>query len=219
MIPNEIQITLLSETTFGRGDGVAGLIDEEVQHDRHGFPYLAGRTLKGLLQECCADIFYAVAQIGEPAVRDAVADSALALFGKPGALLEGGQSNLHIGNAVLHPNLQEAIRGLKLDPTQVLSLFTTLRRQTQIEPNGVAKENSLRTARIILRETVFYAPLVFVAPPSPEVTALLAACVSALRQAGSSRNRGTGWIQAKLFAQGKDITSSYLEIFEKQVNV
>ncbi|HUN23593.1 MAG TPA: hypothetical protein PK299_10725 [Anaerolineales bacterium] len=219
MIPDEIQITLLSETTFGRGDGVAGLIDEEVQHDVHGFPYLAGRTLKGLLQECCADIYFSAQKIGDTAFLESLSTSALALFGQSGALLSGGQSNLHIGNAVISPDLQEAIRQVKLDSTQVLSLFTTLRRQTQIEPNGVAKENSLRTARVILRETVFYAPLVFIAAPAPETVALLAACVSALRQAGSSRNRGTGWVQAKLFAQGQDITSLCLENFEKQVNV
>lgn len=219
MIPDKIQITLLTETTFGRGDGVAGLIDEEVQHDAYGFPYLAGRTLKGLLQECCADIYFSAQKIGDDALLKSISSSALALFGQSGALLSGGQSNLHIGNAVISPDLQEAIQALKLDSTQVLSLFTTLRRQTQIEPNGVAKENSLRTARVILRETVFYAPLVFVAPPSPEVTALLSACVSALRQAGSSRNRGTGWVQVKLFAQGQDITSLCLENFEKQVNV
>ena len=43
-----LKMLLLSDTTFGRGDGVAGLIDQEVEHDPNGFPYLRGRTLKGL---------------------------------------------------------------------------------------------------------------------------------------------------------------------------
>lgn len=46
-----IKIKLLSDTTFGRGDGVAGLVDQEVEHDQYGFPFLRGRTLKGLLSE------------------------------------------------------------------------------------------------------------------------------------------------------------------------
>jgi CRISPR/Cas system CMR subunit Cmr4 (Cas7 group RAMP superfamily) len=51
-----LKIKLLSDTTFGRGDGVAGLIDQEVEHDANGFPYLRGRTLKGLLSEECDNI-------------------------------------------------------------------------------------------------------------------------------------------------------------------
>ena len=51
MVTYRLKIKLLSDTTFGRGDGVAGLIDQEVEHDPYGFPYLRGRTLKGLLSE------------------------------------------------------------------------------------------------------------------------------------------------------------------------
>jgi len=41
-----LNFTLLSDTTFGRGEGVPGLVDEEVEHDRYGLPYLRGRTLE-----------------------------------------------------------------------------------------------------------------------------------------------------------------------------
>ena len=51
-----LKIKLLSDTTFGRGDGVAGLVDQEVEHDPYGFPYLRGRTLKGLLSEECDNL-------------------------------------------------------------------------------------------------------------------------------------------------------------------
>lgn len=226
-----IELTLLTETTFGRGDGVAGLVDEEVQHDPHGFPYLAGRTLKGLLQECCADIFYAVGKIGNGAVHQAVSDSALFLFGEPGALLAGGQAALHIGHATISPALREAVKEtidkvveetsneLKLSAQTVLEAFTTVRRQTQIDADGVAKESSLRTARVILRDTVFYAPLTFGRQPSSHDLALLAACVAALRQVGSSRNRGTGWVAAELLADGQPIAAQQLDIFEKWVTV
>jgi hypothetical protein len=218
-----IELTLLTETTFGRGDGVAGLVDEEVQHDPHGFPYLAGRTLKGLLQECCADIFCAVGKIGNGAVHQAVSDSALFLFGEPGALLAGGQAALHIGHATISPALREAVKEtadkLKLSAPTVLEAFTTVRRQTQIDADGVAKESSLRTARVILRDTVFYAPLTFGRQPSPHDLALLAVCVAALRQVGSSRNRGSGWVAAELLADGQPIAAQQLDVFEKWVTV
>ncbi len=51
-----LTLTLKSDTAFGRGDGVAGLINAEVQHDESGLPYLGGKTLKGLLGATCSDI-------------------------------------------------------------------------------------------------------------------------------------------------------------------
>ena len=53
-----LRFSLESDATFGRGDGIPGLIDQDVALDREGFPYLHGRTLKGLLNEVCADILY-----------------------------------------------------------------------------------------------------------------------------------------------------------------
>ena len=32
----KLKIKLLSDTTFGRGDGVAGIADQEVEHDSYG---------------------------------------------------------------------------------------------------------------------------------------------------------------------------------------
>ena len=55
-------IRLISDTAFGRGDGVPGIVDAEVQHDEMGCPFLAGRTLKGLLREECVNLLYALTQ-------------------------------------------------------------------------------------------------------------------------------------------------------------
>jgi len=44
-----LELELLSDTTPGRGEGVAGLVDAEVQHDELGLPVISGRALKG----CC----------------------------------------------------------------------------------------------------------------------------------------------------------------------
>jgi len=60
-----LKFTLESDATFGRGDGVAGVVDSEVQHDPYGFPYLGGRALKGLLGDECANILFALEQQGK----------------------------------------------------------------------------------------------------------------------------------------------------------
>ena len=59
-----VRLELLSAATFGRGDGVAGLVDREVEHDSNGFPFLRGRTLKGLLAESAEDLVFALEHQG-----------------------------------------------------------------------------------------------------------------------------------------------------------
>ena len=49
--PVLISVELLSDTTLGRGEGMAGLVDADVEHDELGLPFLGGKTLKGLLRD------------------------------------------------------------------------------------------------------------------------------------------------------------------------
>ncbi len=84
----QLRLTLLSDATFGRGDGVAGLVDAEVQHDDVGLPFLGGRTLKGLLGAECADIVYALER-GRPDQAERWRTAEKRLFGRSGAALEG----------------------------------------------------------------------------------------------------------------------------------
>ena len=194
----KIQIKLLSDTTFGRGDGVTGLIDQEVEHDSDGFPYLRGRTLKGLLSEEC-DNLVAVLQTNQNRWENVAAK----LFGVPGSTLST-MSVMHIGDACLPNDLRSAValqRQLtpSLTTTDILESLTTVRRQTAIAAEtGVADRNSLRSARVILRDLCFTASLFFDAQPSDEMLALLAAGVLALRRMGSGRNRGRGHVQCQL---------------------
>ena len=62
-----LTFTLLSDATFGRGEGIAGLIDREVEHDRFGLPYLRGRTLKGLVSEEADNVLFALERPGDRA--------------------------------------------------------------------------------------------------------------------------------------------------------
>ncbi len=81
----KVQLKLLSATTFGRGDGVAGFVDREVEHDAFGLPVLRGRTLKGLLAEECANILYTLDKQGRAEHWRPIAHK---LFGSPGSVAE-----------------------------------------------------------------------------------------------------------------------------------
>lgn len=98
-----LTIELLSDTTFGRGDGVAGLVDEEVEHDsRTGLPIIRGRTLKGLLVEECANLLYALAN------RPDFAGAAQWLFGSGGSALGDG-AQMRVGLGELPSDLRQQV--------------------------------------------------------------------------------------------------------------
>ncbi|MBI4852371.1 MAG: RAMP superfamily protein [Acidobacteria bacterium] len=215
-----IHLKLKSDTTLGRGDGVSGLVDQEIEYDKAtGLPYLRGRTLKGLLVEECSNIFFALKQQSIE-LKD-LKHSAQKLFGESGSSLSA-DGTMHIGAAQFPPELvkaiKEDIKAHKFTTNDILESLTTIRRQTSINPEtGSAAESSLRSIRVLIRETLLMAPLVFEPEPNPEDKALLAACIASLRHLGSSRNRGHGQVCASLHSDGKDITLGCLADFRKLV--
>lgn len=220
MLSYQLSLELLSDATFGRGDGVAGLVDAEVQHDEIGLPFLSGRSLKGLLGAECADIVYALGR-GRPDQAKIWHAAADRLFGQSGAALEG-QSILRVGTAHLPHDLRDAlrqeIRRNRLKPIEVLEMVTALRRQTAMDAWGAPLEDTLRTMRVILRGTIFYADMDFMTNPTEDDLALLAACIKALRRAGTGRNRGRGRVKAELLDKnGHSVTDELFATFRKAV--
>jgi CRISPR/Cas system CSM-associated protein Csm3 (group 7 of RAMP superfamily) len=210
----QLQIELLSDTTFGRGDGVAGLIDQEVEHDANGFPYLRGRTLKGLLSEECDNL---VAVINDAERRKHWQSIAAQLFGVPGSTLDT-IALMHVGDACLPEDLRHAIAqeiiNENLTPANVLDSLTTVRRQTAIATDtGVADPNSLRSGRVVLRNLVFTAYLFFDAAPGEDILALLSAGAAALRRIGSGRNRGRGHVKCTIWDGENPLDAQHLQRF------
>ena len=217
-----IHVKLLSDATFGRGDGVAGLVDQEVEHDpQTGLPFIRGRTLKGLLVEACADIFYA---LGENKT-DALDAAAAFLFGGPGSDLQS-QAAMHLGPARLPRKLRQAVAADtaagRLQPAEVLDALTAIRRQTAVdEQSGTPDDGSLRAMRVLLKDTELDAVLFFSQDPRKTQTAalpLLAACVASLHRGGTGRNRGRGRLQARLFEEDANITETQLGQFRALFN-
>lgn len=206
-----LNIHLLSDTTFGRGDGVAGLIDQEVEHDPYGFPYLRGRTLKGLLSEECDNLIHTLPGDQKTHWQRVAGE----LFGKPGSTLDT-MGAIHVGDACLPEDLRQAvayqISREKLTRTEILDALTTIRRQTAINPeNGVPDKGSLRSARVVLRDLTFTADLSFEQQPTDDQLCLLMIGAKALRYLGSGRNRGRGHVCCRL--HGESLPSNYLDRF------
>lgn len=89
-----------------------------------------------------------------------------------------------------------------------------------MEDSGVAKPQSLRTVRVILRQTPFEATLHFAEEPTEDNLALLAACVKAFRRAGTGVTRGRGRLTAELLdASHQQITGRYFAAFRLGVGV
>lgn len=104
MIKYQLKIRLLTDTTFGRGDGVAGLIDQEVEHDSSGFPFLRGRILKSLLSEECDNLIMVLPSN----IRSHWENIACVLFGSSGSNLDN-IGIMHVGNACLPEDLREVV--------------------------------------------------------------------------------------------------------------
>lgn len=208
-----LHFELCSAATFGRGDGLPGLVDSEVEHDAYGFPFLRGRTLRGLLAEEMESLLYALGKEKEwKETRNRLLGDEARLLDETGILRVG------------HAQLPEAVRQLIAAEVEaekekarqekertgkneqplfftreaVLDSVTAVRRQTAMTHLGAPEPASLRAQRVILRTTRFEAQLHFDEDPQPLDLPLLTASVMAWRRAGTGRNRGRGRLQAWL---------------------
>jgi CRISPR/Cas system CSM-associated protein Csm3 (group 7 of RAMP superfamily) len=216
----ELHLHLKTDATFGRGDGVVGLVDEEVEHDHYGLPYLPGRTLKGLLVEECSNLVFTLEQQQRLSqkVLDDFRKAAFFLFGQPGSTLTD-DALMRVGDAQLPKALRAAIeadvKAERLDRMTVLESLTAIRRQTAMEPSGIPERGSLRASRVILRNTSFISELAFEQAPDPDAKALLAACALSLRRAGVGRNRGRGRLTASLHDPQQNDVDCTQALFER----
>ena len=219
-----LTITLQSDAAFGRGDGVAGLINADVQHDENGLPYMGGKTVKGLLAATCSDILFALNESNRLGEWETAAQR---LFGGSGSHQEDS-GILHVGDAKFPDDLRaviaDDIQQGNISREDVLDSLTSFRRQTAISAEtGAPRLNSLRTIRTILRETVLTTQLDFMSPLDGNDLFLLAACAKGLKRAGSNRNRGLGRIVVELYetnpvtADSESATNSYFKKFQTAI--
>lgn len=189
-----IQVELLSDAAFSRGEGTAGIVDVEVEHDDLGLPFLGGKTIRGLLRDSWLSMRHCFSERSRTWER---------VFG-PEADFED-RSILRIGDAVVDGETRKWIEAAKtrdrhpISRTAVLEALTDVRRQTSEERRtGAPAETTLRSLRVIVRGLKLRAPLYWSADPTAEDLRCLSLALLATRHAGLGRNRGRGHIQMTL---------------------
>ncbi|MCL4253370.1 MAG: RAMP superfamily protein [Anaerolineae bacterium] len=191
-----LRIELLSDTAFGRGDGIASHVNSEIEHDKAtGLPIIKGRTLKGLFVEACADILYGLQQCA-PSAHKTFDELAKGLFGTPGSRLDS-MGKLNFGTATLPADFIAELDKLHQPKETVLNTLTTIRHQTAVDDDDKPKDTSLRATRVVLKGTIFHAHISHPDLDDDE-TALLWACANTVRNAGQNRTRGLGHIRITL---------------------
>lgn len=189
-----IQIELLSDATFSRGEGTAGVVDVEVEHDERGLPFLGGKTIRGLLRDSWLSMHHCFPELAQTTGR---------VFGPAADCDES--SMLRIGDAVLDEETRRWIEAAEsrpnhsISPAAVLEALTDIRRQTSEERStGAPAETTLRAVRVIVRGLTLRAPLHWLADPTPQDVRCLSLALLATRHAGLGRNRGRGHIRMTL---------------------
>jgi hypothetical protein len=186
-----IVIELLSDTTFGRGEGTAGAVDVEVEHDACGLPMLGGKALRGLLrdswlsmQECFPELRVAGRRV----------------LGPHGDLEE--TAILRIGDATIEESARAFFISAterqhhSLAPETLLAALTETRSQTSEErATGAPARTALRSTRVALRGLRLVAPLSWLEAPNPGDFRCLALAALATRHGGLARNRGRGHLR------------------------
>lgn len=194
-IPKMLLIKLLSDTTVGRGEGTAGAVDVEVEHDDDGLPCINGKTLHGLLR----DSWLSMADSFPVSLHAA----ALSVFGPAGDLAE--TSGLRIGDAVLEQATRDWVRHAvkrrdhPLHPATILEAFTDIRCQTsENRATGAPEATTLRQTRVVLRGLEFHAPLAWLREANGDMQRCLALSALGVRHIGLARNRGRGHVLLSL---------------------
>ncbi len=192
--PQTLVVELLSDTTFARGEGTAGVVDVEVDHDELGLPVVRGKRLHGLLRDAWLSMRSHFPELAEAACR---------VLGEEGDLVE--RSILRLGDGTLPDEVRDWVRYAigrerhPLRPEQVLTTLTDIRRQTAVSrATGAPEQTTLRSSRVALRGVCFTSPLHWLAVPGNDDVRCLALCVLAVRHGGWQRNRGRGFLRVTL---------------------
>ncbi len=188
---------LLSDALPGSGEGLAGIIDADVNYDDCGLPYIPAKRLKGILREAAFDL---------RDVNKLTDAQVFALFGKPGQE-RGTGFRLSDGYLPDYPQLRAFLKecskneqcqkeyGSVFHRQAVLDFYSYTRSQTAIEDEGesvgVAKEHSLRTFRVLKKGLTFEFECESLSKDDLEKLNLICAVT---RRFGSSRTRGLGAI-------------------------
>ena len=165
----KVTMELLSDTIFGSGFSIPGGEDISVYEDDHGFPYLKGSTLKGLLRESLTNLLnWSGVENIDHELKEMLGAS-------------GGDESFR---RVQVTSLTLLVKPKHAEDCYALRSFTALEE-------GVAKEGTLRTARCIRRGLKFCGETTYAEGDEEWVKDAFAG----IKWAGVMRNRGFGRVR------------------------
>ena len=166
------KIIFLSDWHCGSGLSGGAEADAMVIKDDRNLPYIAGKTIKGLLKEALEDM---------SEVNQCSKDDINAIFGIEA--YDNNDKKAFFSNATLSEDEQK-------DITPALSDFLYRNiASTQIKPNGTAKENSLRVMEVCIPITL---EGTISGVCNEDHIKLLKKALKWVRYLGVNRNRGLG---------------------------
>lgn len=214
----KMSITLESEALISSGEGFGAIIDTDVIFDENGLPYIPAKRIKGCLRDSALEVLrmFSLSNIGYFMSAELNNNKETnnykiitEIFGTPGSDTEAKVyfSNFFISDYREAKEWFEYLcHGKKeyadiISKDSIIETFTSIRRQTEINENGTAKEYSLRTSRV-LRKSLLFSGLIEIGIEDPLVEELLGLACSNLRRIGTKRSRGLGEVTCKLFGPG-----------------
>ena len=138
-----IKVTLLSDTVFGSGKALPGVVDADVLQDENGFPYMKGKTLKGKIREEYEHLCQCrAAQRGTALAEDL--ESLNRLFGEPDSSIDG---KIYVSNLMPDAQLRAFfIRMMKNDSGSVGSEANNVTKKFPGESTSESAKESLSSS-------------------------------------------------------------------------
>jgi len=189
-----VQIKNLSPLILSTGETDSTYIDSQMAFDENGFPYISARRFKGLLRESAAEVINMIADsqmnLNIPTIDE--------VFGNSWNKSPCKFYDLTIPDYEDNFNharwLFETSDGL-INRNVIIDAISGIRQQTAIE-EGISKDNSLRTIRVLNPGHIFKGAIeISDGPLATPVETLLILSIKNLKYAGLNRTRGFGEIE------------------------
>ncbi len=194
-----LKVKLVSPALTASGEGLGAIIDTDIVFDETGLPYIPAKRIKGCLRDSAREVqeMFEKSEINYlPCIEKTfgvVGTKTSALVYISNLYIENYAKNKEWLNYFLKSNAYKAV----LSKDRILETFTHIRRQTAIGEKGVAREHSLRTARVINKGTCFFGDIKTADKDDEIINTIALACLN-FRHMGTMRNRGFGEIKCSL---------------------
>jgi len=215
-----LRLTTLSETLVGSAQSYGSIIDSDVVFNDMGLPYIPAKRIKGLFRNAALDLCHL------EGLKDIIpfnTDDIEKVFGSlgkedptPYVIFD----NLNLSQYDSFCEWTEYLNDryqYEFSTVTMQEYFTTLRSQTAIDTDtGMAKDHSLRTNRVLIRNLSFEGNITL-RLDSKSHRDLLAYVSLYLDHIGSMRNRGFGLVGLDILDKaGNSISNELRKILEAQ---